>query len=294
MAYHAEVLLDSVNPAGQRLTTFVLRFPRFVLSELNTHRMFSRNASSSRAIPTTRLMQQLREDPVHPVAWGRNQSGMQARDELPADDARAAQAVWLAARDGALAHAEQLRTLGVHKQIVNRVLEPWMWASVIVSSTTYDNFFTLRCHPDAQPEIKRVADMMRSAFEASTPVRHEAGVWHLPFVGTEDGALSAEAQRRVAVARCARVSYLTHLGGRDIDADLQLYQRLLDAGHWSPFEHVARSTPGAEAYSNFTGWESYRHVMERERRLTMARGPAEDPPEAALDAQSAAGSGVRA
>ena len=153
MAYHAEVLLDSVNPAGQRLTTFVLRFPRFVLSEFNTHRMFSRNASSSRAIPTTKLMQQLREDPVVPVEWGRNQAGMQAREVLDAVAASAAEAEWLAARDAALAHAEQLRAIGAHKQIVNRVLEPWMWTSVIVSSTTYDNFFTLRCHPDAQPEI---------------------------------------------------------------------------------------------------------------------------------------------
>ena len=108
--YHAEVLLDSVNPTGQRLTTFVLRFPRFVLSEFNTHRMFSRNASSSRAIPTTKLMQQLREDPVMPVEWGRNQSGMQAREVLDADAGRAAEAAWLGARDAALAHAEQLRT----------------------------------------------------------------------------------------------------------------------------------------------------------------------------------------
>lgn len=270
MAYHAEVLLDSVNPAGQRLTTFVLRFPRFVLPEFNTHRMFSRNASSSRAIPTAKLMQQLGDDPVIPVEWGRNQSGMQAREVLDATGAAAAAAEWLRARDTALAHAEQLRATGVHKQIVNRLLEPWMWASVIVSSTTYDNFFTLRCHPDAQPEIKRLADLMRAAYQASSPVRRPAGEWHLPFVGDDDRALSPEEQRQVSVARCARVSYLTHGGTRDIEADKQLHQRLLDAGHWSPFEHVAVAAADDARFNNFCGWQAYRHQMEQARTLVMS------------------------
>jgi thymidylate synthase ThyX len=270
VAYHAEVLLDSVNPAGLRLTTFVLRFPRFVLSEFNTHRMFSRNASSSRAIPTARLMQQLREDPVIPVEWGRNQSGMQAREVLDAEGARLAEAEWLQARDAALAHAEQLRATGVHKQIVNRVLEPWMWASVIVSSTTYENFFTLRCHPDAQPEIKRLADLMRAAFAASRPTPRAAGEWHLPFVGPDDAGLSIEERKQVSVARCARVSYLTHVGTRDIEADRQLHQRLLDAGHWSPFEHVAMAAADDTCFNNFSGWQAYRHQMEQARTLVMS------------------------
>ena len=270
MAYHAEVLLDSINPAGQRLTTFVLRFPRFVLSEFNTHRMFSRNASSSRAIPTPKLMQQLRDDPVLPVEWGRNQAGMQAREMLDPAAAQQAEIEWLAARDAALAHAEQLRATGVHKQIVNRVLEPWMWASVIVSSTSYENFFTLRCHADAQPEIKRLADLMRTAFMASTPTPRAAGEWHLPFTGPEDEGLSIDERKQVSVARCARVSYLTHVGTRDIAADQQLHQRLLDAGHWSPFEHVAMAAADARAFNNFSGWRAYRHEMEQARTLVMS------------------------
>ena len=271
MPYQADVLLDSVSPAGHRLTTFVLRFPRFVLPEFNTHRMFSRNASSSRAIPTTKLMQQLREDPVEPVAWGRNQAGMQAREELSAEESRAAAAVWHDARESALRHAEQLRALGVHKQIVNRVLEPWMWASVIVSSTTYDNFFTLRCHPDAQPEIKRLADLMRAAYEASAPVNVASGGWHLPFIdGPDDRALPLDVQKQVSVARAARVSYLNHAGARDVDADLVLHQRLLDAGHWSPFEHVAMATDGHQPFNNFVGWQAYRWQMERDRLMEMA------------------------
>jgi thymidylate synthase ThyX len=270
MAYIAEVLLDSVNPAGCRLTTFVLRFPRFVLSEFNTHRMFSRNASSSRAIPTAKLMQQLRDDPVIPVEWGRNQSCMQAREVLDASGAAAAEAEWLQARDAALVHAERLRATGVHKQIVNRLLEPWMWASVIVSSTTYDNFFTLRCHPDAQPEIKRLADLMRAAYAASTPTPRAAGEWHLPFTGAEDEGLPLETRKQVSVARCARVSYLTHVGTRDIEADRLLHQRLLDAGHWSPFEHVAVAAVDDRCHNNFRGWQAYRQQMEQARALVMS------------------------
>lgn len=271
MPYQADVLLDSLSPAGHRLTTFVLRFPRFVLPEFNTHRMFSRNASSSRAIPTNRLIRQLQEDPVEPVEWGRNQAGMQAREVLSGDEAAAAAAAWHAARESALQHAEQLRALGVHKQVVNRVLEPWMWASVIVSSTTYENFFALRCHPDAQPEIKRLADLMRAAYEASAPVRRKAGEWHLPFIdGDEDRALPVETQKKVAVARAARVSYLNHAGARDIDADLVLHDRLLDAGHWSPFEHVAIATDGDLPFNNYVGWQAYRWQMEQERRLNLA------------------------
>lgn len=270
MAYHAEVLLDSINPSGCRLTTFVLRFPRLVLSEFNTHRMFSRNASSSRAIPTAKLMQQLRDDPVIPVEWGRNQSGMQAREVLDASAAAAAEAEWLQARDAALAHAERLRATGVHKQIVNRLLEPWMWASVIVSSTTYENFFTLRCHPDAQPEIKRLADLMRAAHAASTPTPRDAGEWHLPFTGEEDAGLPLETRKQVSVARCARVSYLTHVGTRDVDADRLLHQRLLEAGHWSPFEHVAVAVADDGCHSNFTGWQAYRQQMEQARTLVMS------------------------
>lgn len=271
MPYQADVLLDSLSPSGHRLTTFVLRFPRFVLPEFNTHRMFSRNASSSRAIPTTKLIQQLRDDPVEPVEWGRNQAGMQARDVLPAAEAAAAAAVWHEARESALRHAEQLRAIGVHKQIVNRVLEPWMWASVIVSATTYENFFTLRCHPDAQPEIKRLADLMRDAYRASTPTPKAAGEWHLPFVrDVDDLALPLDVQKKVSVARAARVSYLNHAGTRDIDADLVLHQRLLDAGHWSPFEHVAMATGDDAAFNNFVGWQAYRWQMEQERLMHMA------------------------
>ena len=136
---------------------------------------------------------------------------------------------------------------------------------MIVSATTYENFFTLRCHPDAQPEIKRLADLMRDAYRASTPTPKAAGEWHLPFVrDVDDLALPLDVQKQVSVARAARVSYLNHAGTRDIDADLVLHQRLLDAGHWSPFEHVAMATDDDAAFNNFVGWQAYRWQMEQE------------------------------
>ena len=111
---------------------------------------------------------------------------------------------------------------------------------------------------------------MRAAFAASSPVVRTAGEWHLPFVGTDDGALSIEERKQVSVARCARVSYLTHVGTRDVAADKVLHQRLLDAGHWSPFEHVAVAAAAAERFNNFSGWQAYRHQMEQARTLVMS------------------------
>jgi thymidylate synthase ThyX len=262
MPYRAEVLLDSVSPANVRLTTFVLTYPRFVHAELLTHRVFSRNASSSRAIPVKKLIDQVADEPVLPVWWGRNQPGMQARDELDADMKATAQAIWLEQRDVAVAAARRLVDLGSHKQIVNRILEPWMWITVVLSGTTFDNFFWLRCHQDAQPEIRTLAELMREAYRASAPRSLAAGDWHLPFLRDDDTGLPLEAQRKVAVARCARVSYLTHFGVRDVEKDLELHDRLLVDQHLSPFEHVAMACGEPISDGNFTGWRQYRSLIQ--------------------------------
>ncbi len=161
----AKIVLDSQGPAG-RLTTFVLKYPRMVHAELMTHRMFSRNSSSSRAIPTRKLLARVVDDPAMPAWWGKNQRGMQARAELDHDEENIAKEIWLDARNIAVRRATELMTMGVHKQLVNRLVEPWMHITVIVSSTNYGNWFRLRDHPDAQPEIALLARKMR---EASTP-----------------------------------------------------------------------------------------------------------------------------
>lgn len=265
MAYSARILCDSVNPSGDRLTTFELTYPRFVHSEFMTHRVFSRNSASSRAIPIEKMLQRVIEDPVMPVWWGKKQSGMQAKEELDTQAKEAAIISWLAARDRAVESARELISVGLHKQIVNRLLEPWMWITVIASTTNVEHFFSLRCHPDAQPEIQAIAFMARDAYDASTPVKRLAGEWHLPLVREEERSeFDTQGLIKLSTGRCARVSYLTHDGRRDPQEDFRLHDRLVSSGHWSPFEHIAMALPSSERSGNFVGWDQYRKRFEHE------------------------------
>jgi thymidylate synthase ThyX len=300
MGFDAKVLADSVSPAGHRLTTLEATFPRFVLAEFNTHRVFSRNSASSRAIPVAKQLRRVLDDPYVPIEFGSNKPGMQAGPALSGAARDAAEAEWLAARDDAVRHVLGLITspenvaryddlhaclgaaqgslkeppaewLNVHKQVANRLLEPFMWHTVIVSSTTWDNFFNLRCHPDAQPEIRLIAAKMREAFGRSVPTRLEPDEWHLPLVGEaeREEASSPEELAKISIGRCARVSYLTHDGTRDLSADVFLYERLAESGHMSPMEHVARPMTPAElqesAWSgNFQGWIAHRKLIPGE------------------------------
>jgi thymidylate synthase ThyX len=247
-----------------------VRYPRFIHSELMTHRVFSRNAASSRAIPIKKMIEAVREDPAMPLWWGRNQSGMQAREQLDASAQRAAEQEWRAALADALAHAERLASseINLHKQLVNRILEPFAWITVIITATEWANFFTQRTHEDAQPELKHIADLMLAAYRTSAPQPLAHGEWHAPLIQPDETALDVEQRKRISVARCARVSYLTHEGKRDISKDLDLYERLVEGGangHWSPFEHVA--TPGIDAQTwsgNLRGWEQFRKQFTQE------------------------------
>lgn len=245
MPYACRIEADSRSSRGKRITTFVLTYPRFVHAELMTHRMFSRNSSSSRAIPIEKMIEQVKADPAGPVWWGRNQKGMQAHEELLDWEKEEALATWLSARDEAVAHAERLIELAAHKQIVNRLLEPWMWITVIVTATEYDNWFALRAPQEgpvdpkfpAQPELQQIAVMMRDAYRASVPVTRDH---HLPFHDPErDHDVPTGQLGLVCTARCARVSYLTHDGRRDPQRDVELATSLTQNRHWSPFEHVA-------------------------------------------------------
>lgn len=262
MGYSAKIVLDSISPAGVRLTTMEVTFPRFVLSEWNTHRNFSRNSSSSRAVPTSKMIERVQTDPVFPVEWGKNKKGMSADEAISEDEQAQAKAVWLQARDAALEHAKQLAELKVHKQIVNRILEPFMWHTVIVTSTEWENFFDLRCAPAAQPEIRTIAMMMREIYAAGTPQTVGIGEWHLPLVQPDERHLDLETQKMISAARCARVSYLTHDGTRSIDADITLYDRLKGEKHLSPFEHVATPARDLEFHANFRGWVQMRKEIE--------------------------------
>lgn len=271
MAYSAKILADSLAPSGYRLTTFELTYPRFVHSELMTHREFSRNSASSRAIPIEKMIQRVKDDPVLPVYWGKNQKGMQAAEELSPIDRHCAEIYWLQQRDEAVRVAEGLVRLNVHKQIVNRLLEPWMWITVLVSATNFSNFFSLRCHPAAQPEIQKLAYMMRDIYFAAEPRLLRAGHWHLPLLPDYEelfNGIDSYDLKKIAVGRCARVSYLTHDGQRDPQADVELHDRLASMGHWSPFEHVAQAHFEAIRSGNFTGWRQYRKLFTGEYKDT--------------------------
>lgn len=262
--YSARIIEDSRNDRFVRLTSMEIRYPRFVHSEFMTHRVFSRNAASSRAIPIATILKRVEEDPVLPVWWGRNQAGMQAHEELVGESLALAKERWLAARDSALQHARELAATGLHKQLVNRILEPWMWITVIVTATDWENFFAQRCHPDAQPELRHVADMMHRAYYfAPEPRKLRDGEWHLPYLPDRD-EVDPKFHCAVSVGRCARVSYLTHDGKRDPLADVARHDRLKAQipGHWSPFEHVARAESDVARCRNFRGFVQYRAMED--------------------------------
>lgn len=274
--FSAKVLADSTNTCDNRLTTMELTFPRCVLAEFNTHRMFSRNAASSRAIPVEKMLQQVETNPFIPIHWGKAQKGMQAYEQFTGVDANECVDRWLTARDYALGAAEGMLDQGLHKQIVNRILEPWMWCTVIVTGNegAWNNFFALRCHHEAEPHIQKIAEMAREVRSQSTPQKLSAGQWHLPLIGfiDDDGVDERltwpdAIQVKVSVGRCARVSYLTHLGTRDVQADIDLHDRLLASKHFSPFEHVAMDYEFAsvEFQGNLgSGWRQYRKVLHGE------------------------------
>lgn len=254
----ARIEADTVSPAGSRITTFVLTYPRFIHSELMTHRVFSRNAASSRAIPFDRMVRMVRENPAMPVKWGSHQPGMQSGDEVDAIARDRAIEVWSHACREAIAHAGALDTLGVHKSISNRLLEPFAHMTTLVTATDWENFFHLRANPAAQPEFQELAYEMLEAYLANTPRTAHA---HVPF-GDDAPAGSAF---KVATARCARVSYLRFANDSDLEADIALHDRLAANGHWSPFEHCATALGNKyERSGNFRGWKQYRKSFHDE------------------------------
>ncbi len=260
----AKVIADSYSPKGQRITTIEATHHRFVLAELNTHRVFSRNSASSRAIPIKKQIERVLENPAMPVAYKYNQAGMQAADFMSqADELRCMDLIVGLSRQAADV-VRQLDEIGLHKQWANRYLEPWMWHKVIITSTEWQNFFDQRVSPLAQPEINDLAIAIEDAMLVSVDQPLSYREWHLPYITQEDRDLfPIDILIKLSAARCARVSYLNQDGKKDIYADLALYERLTTARppHWSPLEHVA--TPWHKRFrkpkGNFDGWAQLRH-----------------------------------
>lgn len=276
MTISATVITDSISAQNgfPRATTLALRYPRFIHSEFMTHRALSKNASSSRAIPVERMIQSIIDDTAMPIHWGKNQKGMQANEQcdehvnIYSDDVtdklwnETRESTWLCARDQAIRFARAYDKAGYHKQIVNRLLEPFAHINVLVTATEWSNFFALRRHKDAQPEIRELADRIFEAREASIPKQIDIGEWHLPYITEEEKKLyDTDKQAMMSVARCARVSYLTTEGTKPtVEQDVKLYERLLGSVplHVSPAEHQA--SPDEWLYPTYMhdqhGWKN--------------------------------------
>ena len=260
----AKILADSISPSGVRMTTMEIEYPRFILAELNTHRMLSKNSASSRAIPVKTMHEHIRNHPATPVHWGKNQPGMQAKAELTDNDLADAKFIWSRAMDDALHWAWALADrVGLHKQIANRITEPWMTMKTVISGTEWRNFFWLRAHADAQPEIHQLAVAMWDAYNASTPQHLQPGEWHVPYVNTlrnpsgtlvytdSDGEpISAETARIIIASCCAQVSYRKN--DDSFEKAEKIFKQLIESEpcHASPVEHQA--TPmDLPTYANY-------------------------------------------
>lgn len=211
-------------------------------------------------------MAAINESPVIPIRWGSEQKGMQTGGEI--DGRGAAESIWLTARDNAVRSAQMLADLGVHKSICNRLTEPWMWITVVMSATEWANFFRLRCHPDAEIHFQKIAGMIRDELKASEPEELCVGEWHLPFTTPEDFEHPIQQVCRASVARCARVSYLNHEGKRDFAKDMDLFDKLVHGsgfGHWSAHEHVAQVVADGDHRSGpYSGWLQFRKHFPNE------------------------------
>lgn len=300
----ATIVADSVSPNGKRITTYELEYPRFIHAEFMTHRLFSRNAASSRAIPVPKMIEHIRNNTAMPIHWGANQPGMQADNECDTHIGVGLDSVtysreswWKIARDSAISSSKGFHDAGYHKQIVNRLLEPFQFIKVVCTATEYDNFFWLRNHKDAQPEIKELARCMWEAREQSRPNELRYGEWHLPYVDSlrddisgvllyivgdpesgDSGSVTLEDALKVSASCCAQVSY--RLTDNSLEKALKIYDMLVNSKpvHASPFEHQAKpmddetdlDTEGVTGYNkrlgyysgNFFGFIQHRQLIE--------------------------------
>lgn len=271
----AKVLADSINENNVRVTTFELEYPRMITAELLTHRVLSRNSSSSRAIPVDKMLEEIDRNPAAPSHWGKNQAGMQANEELDGPELQAAKDIWNEAKREAISNARAMHQVKAHKQIVNRLTEPFQNIKVVATATDWENFFWLRDHADAQPEIMLLAKAMRHARDESIPERLYPGEWHVPYVSTirdERGtrryyddlgkSITVATALMISASCCAQVSY------RKTDTSPEkaevIFRRLIESEpcHASPVEHQALcfDTKACISHSPITWHKGVTHV----------------------------------
>ena len=252
MTTSAKIIADSISPDGTRLITFEVEFHRFVLAEVNTHRVFSRNYQSSRAVPVEKMLRQVENNPAMPVSWGKNQAGMQAGEELTGIQKERAEAAWREGAALAAGIASKLINQGVHKQIANRVLEPYVWTKGVITVTqeASKGYFDLRCHEMAQPEFRVLAELMSGLMDSSIPTVLDYGMWHMPYY--LDGYWHSDSQSSLSDAIKIATSCIAQVSYRRLDDSLEKAHKIYDMlnlptngewpenpPHFSPAEHCA-------------------------------------------------------
>ena len=249
------------------LFTFYLVYPRFIHSEMMTHKDFSRSAASSRAIPVAKMLSQVWNNPAMPIHWGVNQKGMQASDCFTGFTRNFLRNLWQLCGRTVCVFVWVAMKVGLHKQVANRMLEPWQLMHVTLTTCKLANFYNLRIHKDAQPEIRWLATMMKRLTDCSKAVILQAGEWHLPWIEQVDrdlayaylvktqsspvvmSQLHSELLKKMSAARCARSSYANFDGDRSVEKDLDTYAKLVESKpvHASPCEHQATPDEQLEA-----------------------------------------------
>lgn len=296
----AKVVADSISENGKRITTFEIEYPRFIHSELMTHRMLSKNSSSSRAIPIAKMLDQIENNMATPLYWGKAKSGMQATEEILEFEKVKSKANWKRSFNYVKERVSDMSKDGLHKQVPNRLLEPFQMMKVVITGTEWDNFFNLRIHPDAQPEILMLAYKMYKAMNDFPPQKLKSGEWHLPYVNIgwnvsgdisyfndDFDLLSLEDAIKLSAASCAAVSYRTE--SMTLEKADKIFDMLIKAEvlHSSPFEHLATpivfkesneisnvfeyldkvegvthvNKQGELCSGNLVGWIQYRHLL---------------------------------
>lgn len=296
----AKVIADSISEQGVRITTLEVEAPRIILAEINTHNAISKNCSSTRAITLQKAIKQVETNGFVPLYWGEKKAGMSADKEV--EDIEYSIAVWNSAKSLMIGQVDILDDESVHKQISGRLLEPFQMVKQVLTATDWDNFFNLRIHPTAQPEILMLAYKIYKAIEESTPHLLKEGDWHLPYINIgwngrgeiayfddDINVIDLDDAIKISASCCAQVSY------RNTDMSLEKADKIFnmliksDVLHASCFEHLATPNKGScyvmgvnELFNpntwqdgithlnkqhqlcsaNFRGWVQYRHTLK--------------------------------
>ena len=284
--YDVKIIEDSISHNGNRITTWMLTYPRIIHAELLTHRVFSRNSSSSRAIPAKKMISMIEQHPFVPLKFIKTHPGMQGYEYFEGGEEEKVKRIWLESAKSAINYSKELLELKVSKQIINRILEPYSYITVILTATEFDNWFKLRLDKNAEIHIQHLARLMLELYNANPPKLLDMYEWHIPmanvfnsnqlvtlpdleFIKYLPPNMTNETLIKlfVSTARCARTSYLNFLGKDDYESDINLFMSLYNDCHMSPFEHCALNVESDKFFNNFKGYYQLRRFIERKETI---------------------------